>query len=78
MTAVGGLTKTKSIRLWLWSSVGLKVVRTNGKAPLLFANVQNRDEAFNLILAVCSEGMSGGRTPFVSHADSLSLVVTGR
>ncbi|SPO40328.1 uncharacterized protein PSFLO_05810 [Pseudozyma flocculosa] len=54
LSAVGGLTKTKNIRLWLWSSLGMKVARTNGKPPILFANIQNRDEAFNLILAVCS------------------------
>ncbi|PWN49836.1 hypothetical protein IE53DRAFT_380250 [Violaceomyces palustris] len=52
---IGGLVKTKSIRLWFWSSAGLKVIRRNGKSPMLFANVQNRDEAFNLILAVGSE-----------------------
>ncbi|KAN0062286.1 hypothetical protein ACQY0O_005467 [Thecaphora frezii] len=38
----------------LWSSLGMKIARANGQPPLLFANVQNHDEAFNLILAVCS------------------------
>ena len=54
--AIESIVKTKSIRLWVWSSLGLKIVRNNGKAPLLLANVQNRDEAFNLILAVSANG----------------------
>ncbi|KAJ1027016.1 hypothetical protein NDA18_003036 [Ustilago nuda] len=50
--AIESIVKTKSIRLMVWSSLGLKIVRNNGKAPFLLANMQNRDEAFNLILAV--------------------------
>ncbi|SNX82823.1 uncharacterized protein MEPE_01529 [Melanopsichium pennsylvanicum] len=52
VNAIESIVKTKSIRLWVWSSLGLKIVRNNGKAPLMFANLPNRDEAFNLILAV--------------------------
>lgn len=54
--AIESIVKTKSIRLMVWSSLGLKIVRNNGKAPLLLANMQNRDEAFNLILAVSTNG----------------------
>ncbi|KAF6767183.1 hypothetical protein PSEUBRA_003088 [Kalmanozyma brasiliensis GHG001] len=50
--AIESIIKTKSIRLMVWSSLGLKIVRNNGKAPLLLANLPNRNEAFNLILAV--------------------------
>lgn len=56
VVAIESLIKTKSIRLMVWSSLGLKIVRNNGKAPLLLANVQHRDEAFNLILAVSTNG----------------------
>lgn len=52
ISAIESIVKTKSIRLMVWSSLGLKVVRNNGKAPLLLANLPNRNEAFNLILAV--------------------------
>ncbi len=31
----------------VWSSLGLKIVRNNGKAPLMLANLSNRNEAFN-------------------------------
>lgn len=54
--AIESIVKTKSIRLMVWSSLGLKIVRNNGQAPLLLANLPNRDEAFNLILAVSANG----------------------
>ncbi|CBQ72252.1 conserved hypothetical protein [Sporisorium reilianum SRZ2] len=54
--AIESIVKTKSIRLMVWSSLGLKIVRNNGQAPLLLANLPNRDEAFNLILAVSTNG----------------------
>ncbi|PWY98591.1 hypothetical protein BCV70DRAFT_201908 [Testicularia cyperi] len=50
--AIQSLVKTKNIRLGIWNSLGLKIVRNNGKNPLLLANLQHRDDAFNLILAV--------------------------
>ncbi|SPO22222.1 uncharacterized protein UTRI_02230_B [Ustilago trichophora] len=56
--AIESIVKTKSIRLMVWSSLGLKIVRNNGKAPLLLANLPNRDEAFNLILAVSANAGS--------------------
>ncbi|KAJ9477908.1 hypothetical protein PHBOTO_001463 [Pseudozyma hubeiensis] len=59
--AIESIVKTKSIRLMVWSSLGLKIVRNNGKAPLLLANLPNRDEAFNLILAVSTNGKSDSR-----------------
>ncbi|KAJ1028365.1 hypothetical protein NDA16_001535 [Ustilago loliicola] len=37
--AIKSIVKTKSIRLMVWSSLGLKIVRNNGKAPLLLANM---------------------------------------
>lgn len=52
---VSGLVKTKSIKLFVWSSSGLQVVRKN-KGSLFFSNMPHRDNAFNLLLAVGSEG----------------------
>lgn len=52
LEAIDSLVKTKNIRLGFWNSLGLKITRNNGKAPMLLANVQHRDDAFNLILAV--------------------------
>lgn len=54
---VSGLVKTKSIQLFVWSSSGLQVIRKN-KSSLFFSNMPHRDNAFNLSLAVGSEGES--------------------
>ncbi|CAO1622424.1 unnamed protein product [Sympodiomycopsis kandeliae] len=51
---IAGLSKTKSLQLFVWSSSGLQVARVN-KRSLFFSNMVKRDEAFNLILAVGSE-----------------------
>lgn len=64
--AIESIVKTKSIRLYLWSSLGLKIVRNNGKGPLMLANMQNRDEAFNLILAVSANCECSHASVFVS------------
>lgn len=39
----------------MWFSPGLQIARSN-KPSLFFSNVLHRDEVFNLILAVGSEG----------------------
>lgn len=52
---VSGLVKTKSIKLFVWSSSGLQVIRKE-KGSLFFSNMPHRDNAFNLLLAVGSEG----------------------
>lgn len=54
---IAGLAKTKSLQLFVWSSSGLQIARVN-KRSLFFSNMVKRDEAFNLILAVGSEGES--------------------
>lgn len=50
---IATLVKTKSTRLFLWQSLGLQLVRIDGKT-VSFANMTQRDRAFNLILAACS------------------------
>lgn len=72
---IAGLAKTKSLQLFVWSSSGLQVARVN-KRSLFFSNMVKRDEAFNLILAVGSEGECdskgwldvGLRAPQLTHA----------
>ena len=49
-----GLRKTHSLRLWLWSSNGLKVSLRN-RGSLQFQNMTHRDDAFNLLLTFGSE-----------------------
>lgn len=51
---VVGLRKTNSLRLFLWSSNGMKISRRN-KNSLHLANMSHRDDAFNLLLALGSE-----------------------
>lgn len=51
---VSGLVKTKSIKLLVWSSSGLQILRRN-KGSLFFSNMPHRDNAFNLLLAIGSE-----------------------
>lgn len=52
---MAGLAKTKSLQLFVWYSSGLQIARSN-KRSLFFSNMVKRDECFNLILAVGSEG----------------------
>lgn len=52
---IAGLSKTKSLRMFVWYSSGLQIARTN-KRSLFFSNMVKRDECFNLILAVGSDG----------------------
>lgn len=49
-----GLRKTHSLRLWLWSSNGLKISLKN-RSTLQFHNMTHRDDAFNLLLTFGSE-----------------------
>ena len=65
---VSGLVKTKSIKLFVWSSSGLQVIRKD-KGSLFFSNMPHRDNAFNLLLAVGSEGecIRTGRCTSYSH-----------
>ncbi len=49
------LIKTKSLRLFVWSSAGLQIRRADGRS-MFFSNMNHRNKAFNLILAVGSEG----------------------
>lgn len=51
---ISGIVKTKSIRLLVWSSSGLQVLRRN-RSSLFFSNMPHRDNAFNLLLAIGSE-----------------------
>lgn len=51
---VVGLRKTRSLRIWLWSSNGLKISRRN-KRSLQFQNMSHRDDAFNVLLTFGSE-----------------------
>lgn len=68
---ISGLVKTKSIKLFVWSSSGLQVMRKQ-KGSLFFSNMPHRDNAFNLLLAVGSEG---GCSPF-DYVMSMSLTMS--
>lgn len=54
---VTDLIKTKSMNLFVWNSPGLQVRRADGRS-LFFSNMNHRNRAFNLILALGSEGKS--------------------
>lgn len=55
LSEISGMVKTKSIKLLVWNSSGLQITRRN-KSSLFFSNMPHRDNAFNLLLAVGSEG----------------------
>ncbi|KDN51350.1 hypothetical protein K437DRAFT_293493 [Tilletiaria anomala UBC 951] len=53
-TEITHLIKTNSMKLFVWSSSGLQIKRADGKS-YFFANMNHRDKAFNLILALGPE-----------------------
>jgi len=71
LETVAGLNKTKSLRLLVWYSAGLQITRSN-KRSLFFSNMVKRDECFNLILAVGSEGEYKG------SIDREPMIITDR
>jgi hypothetical protein len=76
LSDITGLVKTKSIQLFIWSSSGLQVARKN-KSSLFFSNMPHRDNAFNLLLAVGSEGEFYRVDWSGTVADKLSLPQSG-
>jgi hypothetical protein len=76
LNEVSGLVKTKSIKLVVWNSSGLQITRRN-KSSLFFSNMPHRDNAFNLLLAIGSEGKlkpQSGTDMMLTHYFKFDLV----